>query len=470
MEILALEASTASAKAMLYHTDSQTFEVISQEYSGLGDPNCRDADEIFRQTMAIGRQMAEGKQIDMISLGGTWHSLLVCDREMRPLSPAYLWDYTGASHICRSLRLDEAYTKEFYGRTGCMVNAIYPAFKIKWLLSRNDSFRSARFISLGDYFTYRMTGSLVSTLCLSSGSGLMNIHTRRYDSEILRELGIEEDQLSRLVDYNETFPLSKEAAEALGLPSGIPVIPTNADGGLNQVGVGALEQGVATLSVGTSGAVRLTTDRPILPETPGTWCYLSPKAWLSGAATNGCCNCIDWARTRLFPPGVSYSEIEQGVTDPINTPVFLPFLFGERCPGWNDRRQGGFVNLLPSHNASDMYLSVQEGVLFNLYHCYEILTKVSGVPSKIKISGGILNSPKWLQMCADIFDRTLTLDNVVQGSLLGGSVLAMELLGVIDDAANFHPESAGTVEPNGTSSGLYLAKFERYLECYHKNS
>ena len=83
---------------------------------------------------------------------------------------------------------------------------------------------------------------------------------------------------------------------------------TNADGGLNQVGVGALEKGVATLSVGTSGAVRLTTDRPIIPETPGTWCYLSPKSWLSGAATNGCCNCIDWARTRLFPAGTSYEQ------------------------------------------------------------------------------------------------------------------------------------------------------------------
>ena len=470
MEILALEASTTSAKAMLYHTDTHTFEVVSKEYVGQGDPNTRDADEIFRQTMAVGRQLAQGRSIDMISLGGTWHSILACDRDMKPLSPVYFWDFTGASHLCRSLRLDEDYTRSFYQRTGCMVNAIYPAFKIKWLLKSNEAFRSARFVHLGAYFTYRMTGALVTTRCLVSGSGLLNAHTREYDEEVLRDLGIRADQLNRLTDYTETAPLTKEAAALLGVSSGIPVIPANSDGGLNQVGVGASEQGVATLSVGTSGAIRLSTDRPIIPDTPSTWCYQSPKSWLSGAATNGCCSCIDWARTKLFPAGASYNEIEQGVTDPINTPVFLPFLYGERCPGWNDRRQGGFMNLLPTHNASDMYLAVQEGVLFNLYHCYQILTKVSGEPKTIKVSGGILNSPRWLQMCADIFDRTLTLDHVVQGSLLGGSVLAMELLGVIDDATAFSPASAGTVEPNSSASGLYLAKFERYLECYNRNA
>lgn len=133
----------------------------------------------------------------------------------------------------------------------------------------------------------------------------------------------------------------------------------------------------------------------MLPEKPSTWCYLSPKAWLSGAATNGCCNCVDWARKSLFPAGTGYGEIEAGVTDKVTTPVFLPFLFGERCPGWDDDRMGGFANVLPRHNANDLYRAVQEGVLFNLYHCYRILAEVNEPPKEIKISGGILNSLEW---------------------------------------------------------------------------
>ena len=53
-----------------------------------------------------------------------------------------------------------------------------------------------------------------------------------------------------LVDYNQTFPLNEEAAAALGVKPGIPVVPTNSDGGLNQVGSGAMEEGVMTFSVG----------------------------------------------------------------------------------------------------------------------------------------------------------------------------------------------------------------------------
>lgn len=469
MEILVLEASTTSAKAMLYHTQDGTFETAAREYGPepSGDPAARDIEAVYRQMMAVGREVAEGKKIDMISLSGTWHSVALCNSKMEPQTPVYLWSYTGASELCRELRKDPAYVSSYYQRTGCMVNAIYPLFKLELLRRQGWKVEEYLPVSQGTYNTYRMTGHRVSTKCLTSGSGLLNIHTRDYDDESLEAFGLHRDRLSRLVEYNETFPLNQEAARLLGVTEGIPVIPTNSDGGLNQVGVGALEKGVATFSVGTSGALRLTTEQPVLPQTPSTWCYLSPKAWLSGAATNGCCNCVDWARKSLFPAGTGYGEIEAGVTDKVTTPVFLPFLFGERCPGWDDDRTGGFANVLPRHNANDLYRAVQEGVLFNLYHCYRILAEVNEPPREIKISGGILNSLEWSQMCADIFGRPLTIDNVVHGSLLGGAVLAMELLGVIGDVREYKPQVSGAIQPNPEKAELYQEKFRRYLACYH---
>ena len=108
-----------------------------------------------------------------------------------------------------------------------------------------------------------------------------------------------------MIDYKHTYPLTAEAAAALGVKPGIPVVPTSSDGGLNQVGVGASVEGVMTFSVGTSGAIRLTTAQPVLPDQPSTWCYMSPKAWLSRAATNGCWNASTGIRitplVRMFP-------------------------------------------------------------------------------------------------------------------------------------------------------------------------
>jgi gluconokinase len=321
----------------------------------------------------------------------------------------------------------------------------------------------------GSYNNYRMTGQRVNTVCMASGSGLLNTWSGQFDPELLQELGLREEQLSRLVPYDQTFPLTEQAAQALGVAPGIPVIPTNSDGGLNQVGAGAVADGVMTFSVGTSGAMRLTTAQPIIPDKPSTWCYRSPKSWLSGAATNGCCNCVDWLKEQVGLSNLSYSELEKDGSEEENTPVFLPFVFGERCPGWNDEREGGFLRLLPQHKLPDLYLAVQEGVLFNLYHCYQILTQVNGQPKHIRFSGGILHSERWTQMCADIFQQELEVNENEHCSLLGGAVIAMELLGVIDDMCAYEPQVSRVVRPNPAKAELYRKKFQRYLACYETN-
>lgn len=467
MEILVLEASTTSAKAMLYHTAEQSFEVKVRAYTGnYEDVSIHDAENVYQHMIGVGRELLNGRQVDMIALSGTWHSLLLCDRGMTPVTPVYLWSYTGAAQICKALRQDQDYVRRFYQKTGCMVNAVYPFFKLLLLKEKGYDLTQHYILGQGSYNNYRMTGRRVNTACIASGSGLLNTWKGAFDPDLLAELGIQEEQLSALVPYNSTFPITQEAAQALGVRPGTPVIPSNSDGGLNQVGAGAVAEGIMTFSVGTSGAIRLTTGRPVLPEEPSTWCYRSPKNWLSGAATNGCCNCLDWYKGQMGLSRMSYVELEKGITDRENTPVFLPFLFGERCPGWNDEREGGFLRVLPRHGLSDLYLAVQEGVLFNLYHCYQILAQVNGRPRHIRFSGGILHSESWSQMCADIFQQELEVNENEHGSLLGGAVLAMELLGVIDDACAYDAEVSRVIRPDPARAELYQRKFQRYLECY----
>lgn len=471
MRILALEASTTSAKAMLYDSAADHTEVLTKEYCGKALPagGTGQAEEICRQAAEAGRALLQGRSADLISLSGTWHSVLLCDREMRPVTRVYQWNDTGAKEICRRYREDEDYVKDYYRRTGCMVNAVYPSFRLEWMRAQGMDVDHSHILSLGSYMTWRMTGERISTRCMTSASGLMNIHTKNYDGRILEERNLKEWQLSRLVDAGEAFPLLKEAADYLGVPAGIPVIPANSDGGLNQIGAGATGKGSATFSVGTSGAIRLTTEKPLIPDTPSTWCYLSPKGYLSGAATNGCCNCTDWVKRRLFPEGTGYDEIEKDHGPLEETPVFLPFLFGERCPGWNDEREGGFVGVKAAHRAGDLYRAAQEGVLFHLYQCYQVLAENNGVPSEVLLSGGILKSRQWTQMAADIFGVPMTVSHVEQGSLLGACVLGMEYLGLIADAADYRLPASEVIEPDFSRKEFYEKKYRRYLEAYRRN-
>ena len=467
MKVLVLESSTTSSKAMLLDVATGGVEVRTQPYRHkYDDPSMQDAQDIFLQTAQIGRAFCAGQRVDAVALSNAWHSVMLCDPDKTPVTPVYQWSYTGASAVCEALREDEAFVQWFYGRTGCMVNAIYPAFKLKLIAQQGYDLKRHFVMGQGDYNFFRLTGQCAVTASMVSGAGLLNTHTRDYDDEVLSFIGIGREQLPALTGFDEPLPLSAEGAEALGLSAGIPVVPTGPDGGLNQLGAGAAEKGIMTFSVGTSGALRLTVDRPVIADDHSLWCYISPISWMSGAATSGCCNCVDWAKQRLFPENMNYADIEKGFHNgPEYTPVFLPFLFGERCPGWNDARQAVFAGLAPQHDAYDLYHSVLEGTLYNLYQCYRKLCECNGAPRQIKLSGGILHSAYWTQMCADIFGAPMVCSDIEHCSLIGGAMLGLKALGLPTDVLTQRSDET-TVLPDPKMTPRYREKFERYMKAY----
>lgn len=467
---LVLESSTASAKAMLYDLESGDYRVQIEPYPEMGSGGEQDPDVVFDALCRVGRTICENeKGIAFVALGSTWHSVLLCDRDMRPATPVYQWTFTGASDICRDLRKDNDFVDRYYHRTGCMVNAIYPYFKLLYLKGLGVDPAAHIISDQGSYNLHRLTGQFVTTECVASGTGLMDITGKDFDPELMGDLGITPANLGQLVPYDRSFPLNRTGADVLGLPSGIPVLPANSDGGLTQIGSGALREGVMTLSVGTSGAMRLTAGAPLLSPRHETWCYLAPKGWLSGAATSGACNCVDWFRQSMSATPPSYRDLEKGIRDRENTPVFLPFLTGERCPGWDDERSGGFTGLKPWHTYHDMYLGVLEGVLFNLYQCYGSIIELNGEPETVMLSGGILNSPFWTQMCADIFGRPLISCDVEQSSLLGGAMICSEQAGILSSLEDYRPSTGTLISPDPGAATLYESKFKRYVDTYRQS-
>lgn len=470
MRILSLESSTSAAKALLYDTDTGFSRMETVDYAP--DYNTidgtQDAEGIFEQTVEAGRRVCEGEKVDLIALVGAWHSVMLCDRQGKPATRIYSWAATHAKDICSRIRADSARVKEFYQRTGCMVNAIYPYFKLWYLREKGYDLRQYHIMGQSSYNAYRLTGSRTTSDCMASGSGMLNIHTKRWDGQLLKNLGIGEDNLCSVAGFGQLLKLSEEGAGLLGLPSGTPVIPPCSDGGMNQMAIGGYREGVMSFSVGTSAAIRLTTAAPVLPERMATWCYLSPTGHLSGAATSGACNCISWYK-KTFLSQTSFEELEQSCSWDMETPVFLPFLFGERCPGWEDGRLGAFANLAPQHGPLELYQAIREGILFNVYQCYNHLIQANPLRPRIILSGGILNSESWTQMCADIFNHEMEIPENQQSSLWGGVVLgALYAQGQTGaDALMGHCRS---VVPNAQRHEAYMKKYFAYLAQYDKTA
>jgi gluconokinase len=253
----------------------------------------------------------------------------------------------------------------------------------------------------------------------------------------------------------------------LGLTEGISVLPSLPDGALNQVGSRAEEPGVMTLSLGTSGAMRMVIPETWFSPTHATWLYRSvDEGFLLGAATSGCSNCLDWYKSQAFAQDSSYAQIENSLREDSNTPIFLPFLVGERCPGWDDTRLASFHEVGTSMTTNTFYQGVLEGVVANLYQCYEEILKSGYVPASIKLSGGVLHSSFWKQMCCNYFGHSMQEDFQDQTSLYGALVLAARSSGeLLRESAQVKPS---ILDPVLETRDHYTRHFEKYRYWYEK--
>ncbi len=480
MKTIGLEVSTSSAKAIVFCPNKGVIAEATLPFpADMADGPTQDADGIVATALRVLKEVVNCPGIDANSIGaiglcGTWHSLLLLDNEHKPLGRIKTWADQSATATVAPLRRDEAFVKRLYHKTGCMTHALYPIWK--WIhVTRTEPRLALKTASLSSQIEYvhqaLTTGRSVSK-CTASGTGLMNINTLDWDDEILEFAGIKREQLGELVDAFYAAPLLPRVAQAVGLPSGLPVTVGCADGAMNQVGIGGVREGIMSMSVGTSGALRAAHKEPKLPGEPSTWCYyLFNNKRLAGAAINGATNCVDWYLDCLSARDGGcrdYDKFTEGASEVQGerAPYFMPFLFGERCPGWQEEKAGGFYGVRGSHNEFDLYYSILEGVLFNMYQCYQILSEIGGTPDDVIMSGGILKSPLWSQMAADIFQREILATGVANDSTVGTALIALESVGGINSVEDYRPAVTMKFTPQDDNMKTYESRYAKYLDLY----
>ncbi|HKK82834.1 MAG TPA: FGGY family carbohydrate kinase [Atribacterota bacterium] len=475
MNILILEVSSSSAKAMIYSKEGMKHFHNINYNKGISDLVTQDAEGIYHCLLKSAETVLKkcDYSIDIISLSSTWHSLLFLDQARKPVGKIMTWANSESAGTSRKYRQTGELQKRFYQKTGCVIHSMYPLWKWIYLKEKGLVNNNNYFSSQGEYIFERLTGEIGISQSMASGTGMMNIHNLDWDQDILKFAEIDRKQLAPLRKPFYNAPLLKEEADKLGLPSGIPVIIAGPDGAFNQIGSGALGSDVMTVSVGTSGALRMASDHPVLPDDPSTWCYyVAEGKRLAGAATSGAGNCLKWFKDQVQHNLVDYQSLDQlsQKINPKEAPIFLPFLYGERCPGWQDESSGCYFDLRGNQGTGHLHYAIMEGVLFNLYQNYKILSKVGDLPKEIHISGGIINSSFWLQMAADIFQREMSTSHLKHASLMGAAVTSLKVLGVIGNLQQYETDLGKIIKPRKDQAELYQSRYSRYVDCYHNSS
>ena len=170
--------------------------------------------------------------------------------------------------------------------------------------------------------------------------------------------------------------LKPEYAEELGISPEIPFVIGASDGVLSNLGVNAIDPGVVAVTIGTSGAIRTVTDKPVTDPKGRIFCYaLTEKHWVVGGPVNNGGMTLRWVRDELASAEVEtakrlgidaydvLTKIATRVSPGADGLLFHPYLAGERAPIWNANARGSFFGLGLHHKKEHMIRAVLEGVV-----------------------------------------------------------------------------------------------------------
>jgi xylulokinase len=334
----------------------------------------------------------------------------------------------------------------------------FTAPKLVWVAEHEpDVFaRTARVLLPKDWIRLRLTGEAVSEPSDAAGTLWLDVAKRRWSPAMLAATRLDERHMPRLVEGSEVSgQLSAEAAEALGLRSGIPVAGGGGDNAAGAVGIGVVHPGAAFLSLGTSGVIfvadeALTTD----PERAvHAFCHCLPNLWHRMAVILSAASALTFA-TRLAGADSEadlVAEVEAaGIVAPKEKRlVFLPYLSGERTPHNDPNAAGVLFGLDGASTRADLGRAVLEGVAFALADGLDALEAGGGAIAGLSVIGGGARSKLWGRILAAALGRPLTYHSGGEvGPALGAARLAwLASGGVTLGEACPPPPVAHVIEP-----------------------
>lgn len=456
--MLGVDLGTTSTKAVLFTRAGEVVEQAPVEYPLLTPvPGAaeQDPDEIVAAVkLSIKTVMNESKitpeNLVVVSFSAAMHSLIAVDKDGNRLTESITWADQRAEPYAKQLK--ESNGHDLYLKTGTPVHPMSPLAKIIWLREEKPTLfsKTAKFIGIKEYLFYKLFGEYVSDYSVANATGLMNMETLDWDSEVLETAGITREQLPRIVPTTEQFTgFSEKQAEELGVLTDTPFVIGANDGCLANLGVGAIEEGVVALTIGTSGAIRTVSNRPISDPKGRIFSYaLTEKHWVVGGPVNNGGMVLRWLRDELCSEEVVEAK-EQGcdpydlITEKIETIrpgseglLFHPYLAGERAPSWNANARGSFFGLGMHHKRTHMMRAVLEGINMNLYSVLLALEELIGIPKKVHATGGFSNSKVWRQMVADIFNQEVHVPATSESACFGAAYLGLYALGEVDDLSD----------------------------------
>ena len=480
---IGIDSSTTATKALLLAETGEVVGVASSTYDyetpqplwSEQRPELWWTATVDSMRQLLAETAVPPQSVRGIGLTGQMHGLVLLDKNDAVLRPALLWNDQRTGAECDEMRAIIG-KQRLINITGNDALTGFTAPKILWVKNNEPEIygRIAHILLPKDYVRLQLTGEYATDKAGGAGTQLFDVRQRDWSQELVTKLGIDPAWLPPTFEGTAvTGQLTLAAAEAIGLPAGIPVMAGGGDQAANAVGTGAVVDGVVALSLGTSGVVFASSDQPIV-EPDGrlhAFCHAVPDKWHLMGVMLSAAGSLRWYRDALAP-GVFFDDLLAPAIDvPAGSEglLFLPYLTGERTPHPDPLARGGFIGLTVRHGQPHLTRAVLEGVAFGLRDSLELMRK-AGLANinQVRASGGGMRSPLWRQILADVLQAEIVTVNTTEGAAYGAALLALVGAGAfasVEAACAQLVRVTGKTEPGGNTA-VYNRLYPAYQQLY----
>lgn len=482
--VLGIDISTTGAKALLIEPNGT---VVGSATNPLRVSTPRplwseqDPQDWWRGTansirQALHQAGVTGDAVAAIGLTGQMHGLVLLDEQGQVLRPAILWNDQRTGPQCDQIR-DRLGRERLIQITGNDALTGFTAPKILWVQQNEPAvYARARHILLPkDYARYRLTGDYAMDKADGSGTILFDLQARDWSAEVLAALDIPPEWLPQTYEGPQvTGYVTNTVAEETGLVQGTPVVAGGGDQAAGAVGVGAVQPGIISLALGTSGVVFAATQQALV-EPEGrlhAFCHAVPDLWHLMGVMLSAAGSLQWHRDTLAP-GLGFDELvneAEAIPPGSEGLLFLPYLTGERTPYPDPLARGAWVGLTARHTRGHLTRAVLEGVAFGIRDSFTLIQAAGlGEIHQVRVSGGGAKSRLWKQIMADVLEAELVTVNTTEGAAYGAALLAAVGAGLFQDvpaACQATIQVTGSTQPDEQAASTYERFYPRYRALY----
>ena len=468
------DLGTSALKLLLVNDKGEIQNTVSKEYplyfpkSNWSEQNPEDWWKAFCDGIKELLNGFDSSLVKGIGVGGQMHGLVMLDNEDNVIRPAILWNDGRTQKETDYLNSIE----KLSDYTANMAFAGFTAPKILWVRDNEpQNFKKISKIMLPkDYINYLLTGVHCTDYSDASGLLMLDVKNKRWSEEMCKICGISVEKLPTLYEsYDVVGTLLPQIAKELGLKDSVKVVAGAGDNAAAAIGVGAIDEGMCNISIGTSGTVFIPYDNfeSLKNNAIHNFCHANGKYHLMGCILSAA-SCNKWFCEEVLKTG-DYSSEQSGITDKMlgeNDVYFLPYLMGERSPINDTNAKGCFIGMRMNTTREEMLLAVLEGVAFAIRDNLEEVKKLGINIQSSKLCGGGAKSPLWKKIFANVLGIPIIVPEIEEGPGMGGALLAMKGCGNDVDYDTFDFTIKEIIEPEKLLVEKYSEKYKKYSSLY----